>query len=107
MSLTLHQLEITLNDTNMQLSALRESQALNMDLQTQNDLLRKKAYNFETKVEELTRKISFDKDQFESKISMLNMEIQRITYALRQRETEVEGLRTQLIQFTEVNFQSQ
>lgn len=75
-------------------------------MQTQNDLLRKKSYNFETRVEELSRKLSFDKDQFENKINTLNMEIQRITYSLRQREQESEGLRSQILQLSEVQIQS-
>lgn len=57
------------------------------------------------KYEELLKKYNFEKEQYENKIVLLITETQRKDFMIDARTKEIEGLRNQLISFTEIQIQ--
>ena len=62
MSIALHQLEITLSESNSQLNMLKDHPAMNSELQAQLEQLRLKLLQAEYNYEELLKKTNYERE---------------------------------------------
>ncbi|EAR88110.1 hypothetical protein TTHERM_00013760 (macronuclear) [Tetrahymena thermophila SB210] len=105
LQIIVHQLEITLKETNIQLNIYKETQNTNLSLYSQIDQLKKQLNESELRYEELLKKYNFEKEQYENRLVLLSTETQRKDFMINSKNQEIEQLRTQLISYTEIQIQ--
>ncbi|KAL4493960.1 hypothetical protein ABPG72_021977 [Tetrahymena utriculariae] len=105
LQIIVHQLEIALKDTTIQLNIYKETQNTNLSLNSYIDQLKIKLNESELRYEELLKKYNFEKEQYENKLVLFSTEAQRKDFMLNSKNQEIEQLRTQLISYTEIEIQ--